>query len=258
MTDLEMKPFREQTYYELLEVKPTATPEELEAAYARAAEMYAPDSVAIYSLADPAQAEELLALLKRAYQTLRDPDLRRGYDRAIGIAPPEPAMPTFRTRAEPAAPAAMHSTHPDVPVAYIPDAGGPRAKPAASPKLEHAPRLAEEEAIASAEAALAKVQASTAKTRETKPKAPELPPDAEFNGELLRQVREGRGMSLQQLCDRTRISRAHLDNIEADRYGALPAVVYLRGMLMSLARELGLDPLKVSKSYLELAAKKKA
>src|SRR5690348_15900363 len=110
MTELEMKPFREQTYYELLEVKSDASQEEIQAAYARASEMYAPDSVAIYSLADPAQAEELLALLKRAFQTLSDPDLRKGYDRAIGIAPLDVAMPTFRTRADPTPAPAMHST----------------------------------------------------------------------------------------------------------------------------------------------------
>jgi cytoskeletal protein RodZ len=43
-----------------------------------------------------------------------------------------------------------------------------------------------------------------------------------------------------------------LENVEADRYAALPAPVYLRGILMSLARELGLDGIKVSKSYLAL------
>lgn len=76
----------------------------------------------------------------------------------------------------------------------------------------------------------------------------------EFNGELLRRVREGRGLSLQALSERTRISMRHLENVEADRYKDLPATVYLRGMLMSMARELGLDPLRVSKSYLALAA----
>ena len=61
---------------------------------------------------------------------------------------------------------------------------------------------------------------------------------------------------LQQVADRTRISSRHLENVEADRYGALPAPVYLRGILMNLARELGLDPLRVSRSYLALASEK--
>jgi ribosome-binding protein aMBF1 (putative translation factor) len=116
--------------------------------------------------------------------------------------------------------------------------------------LDEAQQLAQESAIATAEAALAQV---AAKARESRPKPIELPPHTEFNGELLRRVRESRGLTLSQLAERTRISSKHLENIEADRYPALPATVYLRGMLMSIARELTLDPLRVSRSYLTLA-----
>jgi cytoskeletal protein RodZ len=83
----------------------------------------------------------------------------------------------------------------------------------------------------------------------------DIPSDAEFTGELLRRVRESRGYSLHQLAERTRISKHHLENVEADHYEDLPAPVYLRGILMNLARELGLDPLRVSRSYLHLASK---
>jgi ribosome-binding protein aMBF1 (putative translation factor) len=120
--------------------------------------------------------------------------------------------------------------------------------------LEEAQQLAQESAIATAEAALAQVHA---KAREPRPKPIELPPHTEFNGELLRRVRESRGLTLQQLAERTRISTKHLENVEADRYAALPATVYLRGILMNIARELVLDPLRVSRSYLALAAEPK-
>jgi curved DNA-binding protein CbpA len=239
-----MKPFRDQTYYELLEVTPSASADEIRAAYEKASEMYAPDSVAIYSLADPSQAEELLVLLKRAYQTLSDADLRKGYDRAIGLGPAEPPLPTFRSRGEPGA-QVSHSTHPDVSVAYVPQ-GEKGQAPRPNPRLEQAPQLAQEEAIASAEAALAKVSASARTTQSAKPRPVEIAPDAEFNGELLRRVREGKGLSIQQIAERTRITKVHLENVEADRYASLPVNVYLRGILMNLARELGLDPLKVA------------
>lgn len=99
------------------------------------------------------------------------------------------------------------------------------------------------------------VAARTRDSRETPRYKPvEISADTEFNGELLRRVRESRGLSLQALAERTRISLRHLENVEADHYKELPATVYLRGMLMSMARELGLDPLRVSKSYLALAA----
>jgi hypothetical protein len=135
------------------------------------------------------------------------------------VAPP-PAEPA-RAPAEPAQPA---------PVEAAPE------RPSASPP---------------AEAGLA----TAPKPREQPRKSVELPPDAEFNGELLRRVRESRGYSLHQVAERTRISLRHLENVEADRYDALPTQVYLRGILMNLARELGLDALRVSRSYLELASK---
>jgi cytoskeletal protein RodZ len=78
-----------------------------------------------------------------------------------------------------------------------------------------------------------------------------------FNGALLKRVREARGLSLQQLSERTRIGVRHLENLEADRYAQLPVAVYLRGMLMSLSRELGIDGLKVSRSYLSLVEQAK-
>lgn len=86
----------------------------------------------------------------------------------------------------------------------------------------------------------------------------DIGPNPVFSGELLRRVRESRGLSLRDLSEKTRVGLGHLENVEADRYDALPAAVYLRGFLMLVARELKLDPLKVAKGYMELAAKAKA
>ncbi|KFE69910.1 helix-turn-helix domain-containing protein [Hyalangium minutum] len=160
------------------------------------------------------------------------------------VPTPPPLPPGGRRPARPAGP--------PTPVPRA-DAGKGSARPGSGPgmDLEEAQQIAQETAIATAEAALAQV---AAKAREPRPKPIELPPNTEFNGEVLRQVRESRGLSLSQLAERTRISSKHLENVEADRYTALPATVYLRGILMNIARELGLDPLKVSRSYLTLAA----
>ncbi len=128
------------------------------------------------------------------------------------------------------------------------------ARQGAGPTRGNAQVLSQDATIATAEAALA--VAARVREPQARPRTPESPPDAEFNGELLRRVREARGQSLQQVADRTRITRSHLENVEADRYAALPPPVYLRGILMNLARELGLDPLRVSRSYLTLASEK--
>jgi multidrug efflux pump subunit AcrA (membrane-fusion protein) len=139
-----------------------------------------------------------------------------------------------------------------------------RAREAEALAREEAVRLDAEQAQAEADPDLprlsddAEVSVSIVPVRttsrefkvEARPKPFEVPPGVEINGDLLRQVRLARGLSLQQLSERTRISVRHLENIEVDRYDVLPVGVYLRGMLMSVARELGLDGLAVSKSYL--------
>ena len=119
--------------------------------------------------------------------------------------------------------------------------------------------MSESAAIAVAETQLAKVAHTVAQARASapRPKPPELPPETEFNGELLRTIRTGMGITLQQISEKTRISMRFLDAIEADKYATLPAAVYLRGILMSLSRELGLDGLRVAKSYLALVEKAK-
>ena len=48
-----MKPYREQTYYELLEVPHTASMDEIRAAYERSVALYDPENPALYPLGDP-------------------------------------------------------------------------------------------------------------------------------------------------------------------------------------------------------------
>jgi flagellar biosynthesis protein FlhG len=70
------------------------------------------------------------------------------------------------------------------------------------------------------------------------------------DGSTLRQLREANGYSVDEVCARTRISRAILQALEDDRFQDLPAPVYLRGFLAELARLYGADPVRVQKSFL--------
>jgi hypothetical protein len=80
-----------------------------------------------------------------------------------------------------------------------------------------------------------------------------VPEGTRFTGEVLRRAREARGLTIPQICERTKITRHHIENLENDRYEKLPAAVYLRGILMAMAKELRLDGQKVARSYLEAA-----
>ena len=84
---------------------------------------------------------------------------------------------------------------------------------------------------------------------------PFVPPEGSpWTGEILRQARESRGLTIHQVAERTRITRHHIENIEAERFEQLPVSVYLRGILVSLARELRLDGQKLARSYLDRVA----
>jgi flagellar biosynthesis protein FlhG len=90
----------------------------------------------------------------------------------------------------------------------------------------------------------------------------EIGPETEFTGALLRKVRESLGLELAEISAKTKIARSHLQAIEDDRFEDLPAIVYTRGFLVELAKQLRLDPMQVHRTYLrrlreELAARGK-
>jgi len=83
------------------------------------------------------------------------------------------------------------------------------------------------------------------------PAAPSAPPPAatapidgaaELSGARLRELREGAGISLRVMGERTRIRPQLLEYLEAEAWAALPPRVYVRGFVMAVARVLGLDP----------------
>jgi len=80
--------------------------------------------------------------------------------------------------------------------------------------------------------------------------AREIGPETEFTGALLRKVREAHGVLVADISDRTKIGTAHLVAIEEEDYGALPAMVYVRGFVAEVAKYLRLDPPQVQRTYL--------
>jgi flagellar biosynthesis protein FlhG len=80
--------------------------------------------------------------------------------------------------------------------------------------------------------------------------AREIGPDTEFNGELLRKVRESQGIELTEISARTKIARTHLLAIEEERFADLPAAVYVRGFVSELAKFLRLDTAQVQRTFM--------
>lgn len=262
-----MKPLSEQTFYEILEVRRDAGPPEIESAYARARELYGPGSLATYSLVAPEEAALLAARIEEARRILLDPDARARYDAGLaasaeatetavriaatgaGAVAAGPQRPWAHPALTPSPPPARAVEPAKSEPAPEPPAPAPAAEKVEPLAVVPAPPPPSVEVVAPAVAAPILLQ----KEVQAEPVHREFPvPDgAVWSGEALRKVRESRGLSVRELCDRTKITRYHLENIESDRFSLLPAAVYLRGILVAVARELRLDGQKVARSYLE-------
>ena len=72
-------------------------------------------------------------------------------------------------------------------------------------------------------------------------------------GAQLRQAREGRGVSLRELSDQTRIARRYLEAIEADNYKELPGGIFNRSFIKAYAKAVGFDEAKAVSAYTEVA-----
>jgi hypothetical protein len=303
-----VKPLSQQNLYEVLEVPFDATQPVIAEAVERAMALYAPGSLATYTLMDPEEERLLARLLEEARSTLLDPAARARYDELItgpdqpgareraAPQPPQEMDPVIRAAwpelppvipavgqppeeewedevAEPEPPREQAATATAVeiaPPAPQPQVGGRRAdapppvEPRAAPILlervvERA--AAEPSAPAPALAAPAPVAAPPAAAPAVAAAAPAVelvPDDGTWSGEVLRRIRESRGLSVQQVSERTKVTRHHVENVEGDRFEQLPATVYLRGILLSIARELRLDGQKVARSYLDRAAAARA
>ena len=76
--------------------------------------------------------------------------------------------------------------------------------------------------------------------------------ESEFSGKFLREMREAKSRSLDELWEATRIRKPILTAIEEENYKELPADVFLKGMLNIYVRFLELDdPEAVVKGYME-------
>lgn len=75
-------------------------------------------------------------------------------------------------------------------------------------------------------------------------------------GEFLRQERERRGITLEQLASATKIGIKTLHALEGDHYRELPATPFVRGFVNSYCRFVGLSPQEVLTEYQGFIASK--
>lgn len=263
---------REQTYYELLEIGPRASREEVQVAYNRSRAAFSQNSLAIYSLFSPEECALMQQRIDEAYRTLMNEDARRRYDASIGLSveraarpspggfrlPPGPG-PAVRGDAGQTAASGSADTPASRPWSGEEPGAATRGEPGygGAPGAARGPDSAQPALRAGPAARSAGESAAAGLSSADRPAgspAPPLPDGAVVTGAYLRKVRESRGIELRQIAQTTKVGLAYLQLIEEENFQQLPVPAYLRGFLKAYARYVGLDPDRVSRDYLKLYA----
>lgn len=74
---------------------------------------------------------------------------------------------------------------------------------------------------------------------------------SEWDGAFLKKVREYKQMTTQRMSEITKINSYYVTAIENVDPGNLPAIVFVRGYVVQIAKALGLDEKKVADSYMK-------
>ncbi len=281
---------KEVNYYEVLEVAYDAPQHEVHKAYTRAKATYAQDNPALYSMFTRDEARDLLKLIEEAYAVLGNHGLRRNYDDQIQRAGQKAQSADFNSaHADHRALPDFIMPDPSIPGSYQEEATSAQSasplRAAAAPtstatsgsssgsssgKLMdpiHAAATGKRESI------LVTGSDFTVRTRENV--VPLMPADTgkcplgtykidvameeeiagrvEFDGPFLQKVRLYKQVSLEKLSVSSRIGKTYLIALESNDFKNLPAPVFLRGFLVQMAKQLGLDDAKVASSYMNLA-----
>ncbi len=231
-----LKKIEDMNHYELLEVSPRATAQEIHRAYERIRKVYDPNSMALYSLFSPEETERIRQRIEEAYRTLIYEENRREYDLSLTDYAALPA----ETSPMPAAPVNLP----------IEGHAGGRSAPPAPPSGPSAP-AAPAKPFAPSAASPARPAPAAPETPAAHPIQPPPSDIGEFTGSLLKMMREQRGLTARNVSDITRLSARYVEGIEEENYQKLPARPYLRGFLVLYCKAIGYEPDRIVSDYMK-------
>lgn len=222
----------DETYYDILKVDRKATIAEVVAAYHSLKNAFSRDSVATYSLFSPEEAKTVLDRLEEAYLNLSNIDKKREYDRWLEAQQSNPDLPpmTELTRMQ-AAQQATREQH----VSIFPESAPQPGNTVTNVNIEPS-------------------SSSSTSTPVDSAPIPVVSGDA-VSGPVLRNIREKRGLSIDDVSRITKIPAKFIRAIEADDLKQLPARVYLQGFVKNMALLYKMDPKQTLKAYFEYSDK---
>lgn len=227
------------TYYDLLDIPPSATPSEVRDAYLRAKSAFNKDSVALYSLIDTSERESMLHRIEEAYEILSNEDKRRQYDSYHGIIETTGVLGGAQVVSIDRVPPMEVLGNDELLVPPTTDIGTvtvPNPPPQSLTKgsAEHYAETGNRRA-GGINAAIMQ----------------EILDQKEWPGSFLRKVREAQSVSLEEMSNLTKISKTYIQAIETEDFKKLPAPVFVRGFLVQIFRILKLPQEKALEPYLQ-------
>ena len=212
-----MKTFENQNYYEILKLPFDADANAVQHAYREALEIYGENSLVTYELFSDEQRGDLLQAIDEAYHTLMDETKRATYNQMLvhsGLA--EPSL--FARKTE---------------------------KPSSAAAARPAPVKHRD---------LQAWVKQKSKEEEINQLTTEILSKDIVAGSDLKRLREALEVEISEIYEITRISASTLKMIEANQVSDLPAEVFLKSFLKSLAQILQIDPQRVVDGYLKYLA----
>ncbi|MCP4602024.1 MAG: P-loop NTPase [Proteobacteria bacterium] len=187
-------PVDDQNLYELLEIYPGASEEEVRRGLKQVRDYFGADGLAVRGACTEKEREDYQWRAEAAHETLIDRSKRREYDRE---AFPD-GFPSHKER--------------------FPDG-----------------RRSITDRVRSPHDSLPKV---------------ELRDDQMVNGAFLGEIRRQRGIELEDISNRAKISIAYLKAVEEERFDDLPETVYVRGFVTEYARYLKINPTRAVADFM--------
>jgi curved DNA-binding protein CbpA len=281
-----MLPTERATHYDILDIKPDATQNQVREAYLRAKAAYHKESAALYALISPEEREHMVNLLEQAYKTLSNPERRREYDQEHGFISTEnpkerPTTSAFRAptiirsetmpRAE--QPAGAESPENNViSIDRVPpmESGesflnedilvAPSTMPSTAIVEPPSPTPTRIASVASPISLQNWTDSSPSKSppsrRKNDPRSNlvplqnEIEIETEWSGAFIRRIREANSVSIEEIASITRVSKHYLVAIEEENFAKLPAPVYVRGFITQLSKTLKLPTEKMVNAYM--------
>ncbi len=215
INDLFMKPYKDQNYYEILDIQTDASPFEIRHAFQETFELYQSDSTVSYSFFSEEERKEILCRLEEAYLHLIDAKSRHAYDQILVENGFMEEGKQFQDKSK--APIPIYQSM--------------------NRHIGHTQSALQLNSDRPQAAQLVAVQ--------------ELLEKDILTGHDLRTIRLAKGVALDKIENESKIKISMLQAIEDDDYERLPPLAYLKGFIKLYAQCLQIDDNIVVSAYIQ-------